>query len=328
MKINYNKNPSILNNFLYYLSGIKGYSLKTISGYNSDLNMFFEFLKEYLNIKVEIKEFNVFILVNVKEVDIIAFLVHSNFNKDNSPNTRQRKLCAIRSFYKWLLSTHPSYEKENPTKNIPNIEKVERIPKYLCLENAKKIQTVFTLENTKFPQRNNAIISLFLSTGIRASELINIDLIDVNFDNSSICINNGKGKKERVVFMNDFCKKQLKKYLEIRNKNKKVINFYEPLFMNYQNNRVGIDCIEGICQKAYKLLGLEDYGYTTHTLRHTAASLMYLYVKQDVLLLKHFLGHASIATTQIYTHIYNQKVKDAVDKNPLNYIEKVEKQVA
>ena len=83
-----------------------------------------------------------------------------------------------------------------------------------------------------------------------------------------------------------------------------------------------------VCAKAFKLLGLEDYGYTTHTLRHTAASLMYIYVKQDILLLKSFLGHANINSTQIYTHIYNKQVKEAVDRNPLNIKEEVKKKVA
>lgn len=291
--------------------------------------MFFKFIKEYLSIAIEIKDFNVFILLQVKETDIIAFLVYSNFKHDNSPYTRQKKLSAIRSFYKWLLSTYPSMLKENPAKDIPNIEKVVRIPKYLTLEQSKKNQEVFTLKNSKFPLRNNLIISLFLTTGLRTSELININLDDINFSNNTIRINKGKGNKDREIVFSNNCKEKLLNYIALRNNKKhKVLKLNEPLFISYQNKRIGIDGIEDICKKAYELMGLEKCGYTTHTLRHTAASLMYIYVKQDILLLKEFLGHSSINTTQIYTHICNEKVKEAVEKNPLNIVENAKEKAA
>ena len=328
MKLNFDKNPTILNNFLNYLLAIENYSENTIKAYNIDLLQFFSFIKQYLKIAVEVKEFNVFIVLQVKKADIIAFLIYLNFTRNNNPYTRQRKLTAIRRFYKWLLSIHPSgYTIENPAKTIPDIEKVERIPRHLNLEQAKKIQNIFTLKNTKFPARNNAIISLFLNTGIRVSELININLRDINFEKNQINII-GKRNKERIVYFSNSCKEKLKKYIEVRNRNKKIINIDEPLFVSYQNKRIGIDGVEDLCAKAYKLLGLEDYGYTTHTLRHTAASLMYIYVKQDILLLKSFLGHASLDSTQIYTHVYNKQVKEAVDRHPLNHIEEVKKKVA
>lgn len=318
MKLDFDKNPVILNNFLNYLLGVESYSIHTVKAYNSDLMQFFTFIKQYLEIQVEVNDFNIFILLQVKKADIIAFLVYLNFTKNNSPYTRQRKLSAIRSFYKWLLSTHPiGYSRKNPAKDIPDIEKVERIPKHLSLEQAKKIQDIFTLENTKFPARNNAIISLFLNTGMRASELINVNLKDINFEKSQINII-GKQNKERVVYFSNSCKEKLKKYIEIRNKNKKMIKISEPLFISYQNKRLGIDGVEDICAKAYELMGLQDYGYTTHTLRHTAASLMYIYVTQDILVLKQFLGHENISTTEIYTHVYNKQVKEAVDRNPLS----------
>lgn len=325
MNVNYKTNPAILNNFLYYLQGIRGYTEETIKAYNSDLLQFFRFIKRYDNISINIKEFNLFILLKIKEADIMAFLVYLNFNRNNKPETRQRKLCSIRTFYKWILQNNPCVSKENPTIGISNIRKIVRIPKYLNLEQAKKIQKIFTLENTKFPIRNNTVISLFLNTGVRASELINMNIKDINLKNNSIIVN-GKGNKERTVYFSNSCKEQLIKYLNIRNKDNKIININEPLFLSYHKKRIGIDAIEDICNKAYKLMGLENYSYTTHTLRHTAASLMYIYVKQDILLLKKFLGHVRIDTTEIYTHTYDKTAKQAVDKNPLN--ELVEEKVA
>ena len=318
MKLDFSNNPKILNNFLNYLQVVYNYSENTIKAYNSDLMQFFKFIKDILEIPVSVKEFNIFILLKVRKMDIIAFLIHINFTNNNSPYTRQRKLSAIRSFYKWLLSTYPiGYSKENPARWIPNIEKVERVPRYLNLEQAKRIQEVFTLENCKFPLRNNAIISLFLNSGMRAGELININLSDINFSQNSILVR-GKGNKERTVYFSNSCKDKLLKYIAYRNRKQAVVKMHEPLFISYQNKRVGIDCIEDICQKAYELIGVGDRGYTTHTLRHTTASLIYIYVKQDILLLKEILGHVNISTTEIYTHVYNEKVKDAVNKNPLN----------
>lgn len=321
MKIKYENNPEILNNFLYYLSGIKNYSVLTIEQYCLDLMMFFNFLKNYWNLEIEVKDFNIFILANVKEADVIAFLVYLNFNRDNTAPTRQRKLSVIRRFYKWLFANYPScYAKENPTQNIYNIPRLVRIPKYLSLEKAKKIQNVFTPKNSKYPVRNNTIINLFLNTGIRLSELANINLSDINLNNNFIIINRGKGNKERVAYLNKSAKKQLLKYLKIRNRNKKIIDINEALFISYQNDRMGIASIENVCKQAYKLAGLEDCGYTTHTLRHTAATLMYMYGNVDIVMLKEFLGHVNVSTTEIYTHVENKQVRAAVNNNPLNEI--------
>lgn len=323
MKLDLSESPDILKNFLNYLLGIKGYSINTIKAYNGDLIMFFKFINKYLNFNISIMKFNALILFQVKESDVIAFLVYCGFSRNNNANTRQCKLAAIRTFYNWLISTTPrGYTQENPTREIPNIEKVERIPRHLSLEQAIKIQEIFTLENSRFYIRNNAIISMFLSTGARAFELINANLKDVNLrDNTLIVL--GKGNKQRKLYLNQTCKEKLSKYIEQRNRQRKIINLNEPLFLNKNGSRIGIDCVENICEKAYELMGLSKCGYTTHTLRHTAASMIYIYVTQDILVLKEFLGHKSIATTQIYTHIYNEHIKEAVDKNPLNNFEKI-----
>ena len=194
---------------------------------------------------------------------------------------------------------------------LVNIQKVERLPKSLTLEEAKKIQTVFTIKNSKNSLRNNAIICLFLSAGLRVSELISIKFTDIDFEKNSIQIL-GKGNKERTVYFSDYCKKQIKKYLSTRKDNNPF------LFVSNKNDKLSREEINYITKKAYKLMNLEDRHYSTHTLRHTAATLLYMYVKEDTLLLKEFLGHSSIASTQIYTHIHNRQVKEAVERNPLS----------
>lgn len=310
------ENPKILNNYLDYLTVVKAFSPTSIETYNMNLLQFFEFIKEYLDINQEIKDFNKFILLQVKESDIIAFMVYCNYSKDNNPYTREKKITAIRGFYDWLLNTFKNDFNINPTSNIGNIKKVVRLPKYLTLEQAKQLQTVFNNKNSKNLTRNNAIICLFLSAGLRVSELISIKIKDIDFEKNTINIT-GKGNKERLAFFSDYCKTQLQNYLRTRN-----INKNDYLFVNYKNSKLARNTINDICKKAYKLIGITDTKhFSPHTLRHTSATIMYQYVKQDTLLLKKFLGHSSIASTQIYTHIHNDKVKNAVERNPLSNFE-------
>lgn len=306
------ENPQILNEYLNYLFSTKAYSIDTIKSYNIDLLLFFKFIREYIGIKQDVKDFNKFILLQVKEKDIIAFMVYCNYARDNNPYTRERKLVVIRGFYNWLLDTFKNDYIVNPAKNLGHIKKVIRLPKYLNLAQARDIQQVFNSNNCKNPVKNNAIITLFLSSGLRVSELINIKIKDIEFTRKSIKIF-GKGSKERIVYFSESCKNQLQEYLKQR---ENVTNEY--LFLNNQKQKYTRNGIYHICKKAYKLLNLEEKNFSTHTLRHTAATILYMYVKQDTLLLKQFLGHSSIASTQIYTHIHNDKIKDAVEKNPLS----------
>lgn len=318
---NMNALPKILKDYKNYLIAVKGCSNETIKAFSSDLMQFFGFLEKFKDIHVPIKDFNVFILLDVKEYDIIAFLVYLNHCKDNSPYTRQRKVTAIRSFYKWIFTIFPiSKNKINPTDNLPYVRKVERLPKVLSFEQAKKIQNIFNLSNSRFPERNNAILTLFLTTGIRLTELVNINVNDLNLDDNSIVIL-GKNKQERIVYINNYCKNMLQEYIKKRNLMfKKASN--SPLFLNRYGNRIGGRSVENICHKAYQLIGLDNFGFRSHALRHTAATILYTYVKDDILLIKDFLGHNSLASTQIYTHLNNNRVKEAVDKNPLNFYKK------
>ena len=155
METLYNKNnPKILNDYLKFLHKIKNYSENTVLGYCLDLLCFFNFLKEYWSMEISVKEFTVFVLYSVKEADVIAFLVYLNNNRDNTGCTRNRKLIAIRGFFKWLFNNYPHNEKRvNPTNNIKSARIVERLPKYLTLEQAKKVCKVFNSKNSKFPRK-------------------------------------------------------------------------------------------------------------------------------------------------------------------------------
>lgn len=304
------ENPKILNDFLNYLA-TQNYSIGTIRGYNIDLLIFFNFIIKYLSLKIETKDINVFTLINVKGKDMIAFLSFLSYNRDNSAKTRQRKISAIKTFYEWLIVNYPTFDAKNPTDAIPIIKETERLPKYLKLNEAKKLQCIFNKYNSRNYIKNNAIITVFLNCGLRLSELINININNIDFDDN-IMIVIGKGNKERVVYLNKITVKVLKEYLATR----KVINLNEPLFLNSQNKRFSRRGIEAICEKAFKLADLEELRYTTHTLRHTCATFIYKETK-DILIVKEILGHENIISTQIYTHVENEEARNAVNRNPL-----------
>lgn len=305
------ENPEILNDFIDYLLSVKSYSTETVKSYNIDLLLFFNFIKEYLNFNIEVKNFNKFILMQVKEADIIAYLVYCNYTRQNSAFSRYRKLMAIKCFFRWLFNNIPDdVILKNPAENIRSINKIERLPRYLNLEQARKIKNVFNDNNSRNPTKNNMIIQLFLASGIRTSELISIKIKDIDFKEKTIKII-GKGNKQRTAYFDESCKKALLKYLS-----QTQVNIDDYLFLNSRNKPYSRNEIYYICKKAFNLLNL-DKNFSTHTLRHTSATLLYM-AKGDILAVKEFLGHSSIVSTQIYTHLYNQKLKEAVEKNPLS----------
>jgi len=276
--------------------------------------MFFDFLIQFLKLKIKPKDINVFILGNIEESTILAFLVYLNSYRDNGANTRKRVMSSVKSFYKWLFTKYYNTlkYKQNPTANLPKIESQKRLPKYINLDNAKKLLNIFNEENCKNPIRNNTIMTIFLNCGLRLSELAQIDIDDIDF-NKRILTVIGKGNKERIVYLNQLCIKKIKEYLEIRDSDNKA------LFLNNKKERLSSVSIGNICIRAFELADLSKKGYTPHTLRHTSATIMYNLTK-DILLVKEFLGHESITSTEIYSHISNKELKKAINNHPLNNI--------
>lgn len=312
--IDFKHNPSILNDYLSYLENTKNYSIGTIKGYEIDLKLFLNFILKYKDIEIAYEQIKEFTISSIREDDIIAFLVYVNYYNDNCSSTRKRKIAAIKSFFKYFYTNKDYIHKDNPAKNIPSIQTLKRMPKFLTLEQAKKIQNIFNISNCKQYIRNNAIITLFLNTGIRLNELVKINLEDIDFENKTINVY-CKGNKQRIVYISEHCKKVLQEYVNIRNKSNCQCT---ALFIASKNKRISRSSIEWICQNAYKLMRLEDKKYTVHTLRHTAATIYFENSNRDILLLKEILGHSSIQSTEIYTHTYSDPIKEAVTKNPLS----------
>lgn len=237
----------------------------------------------YLNLEINIIDINIFILKSIHEDVIYAYLTYLNYYRNNIASTRQRRLEAIRSFYKYMYKYYPEFRTEkNIIDNVPKVQQVYRLPKYLTLEQAKQIQNVFTKNNCKYPERNTAIIVTFLNTGLRISELISLNISKIDFNNL-LCKVKRKGGVERTVYFNSYCIDKINAYLKTRTDSNDV------LFLSNQNKRISNCSVENICKQAYSLIGITDISnYSAHTLRHTAASIVYANTK-DILLTKEFL---------------------------------------
>ena len=193
---------------------------------------------------------------------------------------------------------------------LPTLSKP--LPKYLTLD-----QSIDLLKNisTTYPERDYCILTLFLNWGLRLSELVNLDISDINFKYEQMTIT-GKGRKQRIVYLNNACIESIKNYLSVRD-NSEQINNEKALFLSKRHKRISKRRVQQIVENALKSAQLDNMGFSTHKLRHTAATLMYQYGGADVLALKEILGHESTSTTEIYTHLSNDILKKVANNAPL-----------
>lgn len=211
----------------------------------------------------------------------------------------------------------------NPAQNLETPKLDKRLPKYLSLDDSKKLLTVTVNdESDENKERDYAIITLFLNCGLRLSELIGINLQDINFDDYKLTVI-GKGNKERTIYLNKACINAIKDYIKVRptegvKNDSKASN--KALFLSKRRERISNRTVQYIVEKELRKAGLDTSKYSTHKLRHTAATLMYQYGNVDIRALQELLGHESISTTEIYTHVNNEQVRNAIEKNPLSNI--------
>lgn len=191
------------------------------------------------------------------------------------------------------------------------------------MDDSKKLLTVTENdENDENKERDFAIITLFLNCGLRLSELVGINVQDIDFNEYKMNVI-GKGNKERTIYLNKACIDALKDYISVRpteglKNDSKASN--KALFLSKRKERISNRMVQYIVERELLKAGLDTSKYSTHKLRHTAATLMYQYGKVDIRALQELLGHESIATTEIYTHVSNEQVRNAVEDNPLNKV--------
>ena len=324
--IDRNDNPKYLNSFLDYTMTILNKSPNTIKEYNYDLSMFLKFIKIRFGItdeedfsKIEIKDINLDTIKKIKLDDIHAFLSYLTNNYHSKAATRARKASSIRVFFNYLCAKANLID-DNPALNLETPKLDKRLPKYLSLEDSKKLLTVTENEDNRNCQRDYAIITLFLNCGMRLSELVGININDINFSECQLTVI-GKGNKERTIYLNKACIKAIKNYLDVRPKDgikTDKFNSKNALFLSERRERISRRTVQHIVDKELMAAGLDTRKYSTHKLRHTAATLMYQYGNVDIRALQEVLGHESISTTEIYTHVANKQARNAIESNPLS----------
>jgi len=192
----------------------------------------------------------------------------------------------------------------------------KRLPRYLTLEDSRKLLNVASNEDNRNNERNYAITTLFLNCGMRLSELVGINLTDIVWDECQLNVI-GKGNKERTIYLNKACIKALEEYMRVRPKTHITADAEKALFLSERKQRISRRMVQEIIYSELKQAGLDTSKFSVHKLRHTAATLMYQYGQVDIRALQELLGHESISTTEIYTHVSNNQVRDAVERNPL-----------
>ena len=215
------------------------------------------------------------------------------------------------------------YFDENPAINIEAPKQKKSLPKFLSLEESLLLlETVKKDKDSKFVVRDYAIVTLFLNCGMRLSELVGININDLDRQLRSLRVV-GKGNKERIIYLNDACRDALIPYLEERAelaRSTKVNT--NALFLSRFEKRISQKTVQWMVYKYLDLAGLEAKRYSVHKLRHTAATLMYQSGNVDVRVLKDILGHEQLNTTQIYTHVSNESMEKAMSQNPLSRVDK------
>lgn len=337
MNNKYENAPKLLKDYLVYLQLVKNRSELTVLNYYTDLRSFFRYYKirngrasndpdEFKNISItDITE------EDIKSVDLMIaqdFLIFTKSEKDNHPQARYRKGVALRQFFKYLTNNKGLFE-VSPLANLELPSPKPALPKYLTLdESVEMLRSV----NTPDQKRDYCIITFFLNCGVRLSELVGINVSDIRKSRESSGREVwtlkvlGKGSKERIVYLNDACVNAYLDYIdpaETDNEKRSAAGDRDmtaktdALFLSRRNTRISNRRVQQIVEECLRSCGLDNRGLSVHKLRHTAATLMYQN-GVDVRVLKEILGHENLNTTQIYTHISNEQMETAMNKNPLS----------
>ncbi|ABN51963.1 MAG TPA: tyrosine recombinase XerC [Hungateiclostridium thermocellum] len=313
----YGEAPAIIKDFLSYMETIRGKSKNTIHEYYYDLRLFFRFMKIHFGLEdskkdfdsIDIKDMDIDVIKKITLSDIYSFMSFLSRERDNTASSRARKVASIRSFFNYLTNKAKLLE-QNPAAELESPKIMKRLPRYLNIEESKRLLGSIDGEHK---ERDFAIITLFLNCGLRLSELVNINLSNIKNDVLTVV---GKGNKERTIYLNAACKKALDAYLKVRPVD--GVKDKNALFLSSRKQRISNKTVQHIVKKYIKAAGLDPERYSTHKLRHTAATLMYKHGNVDIRALQEILGHESIATTEIYTHVDSQQLKNAVESNPLS----------
>ncbi len=318
----FRQSPPILREFLGYTETVKGRASHTADEYFIDLRTFFRFMKcskqcvasDVSFDEIQINDIDLDFIRAITLTDIYEYMNYLRQERSNSNKTRARKTTSLRMFFRYLTDNTHQLE-TNPMRAVDIPKTAKTLPKYLTLEQSKQLLSAVADKSGEFKERDYCMLTLFLNCGLRRAELAAINLRDILPDNTLRI--RGKGNKQRVVFLNTACREALDEYLKVRPRD--GVKDRDALFLSRLKQRISLQGVHYVV-KGYlqQIPGAQDL--STHKLRHTAATMMYQYGHVDIRVLQELLGHENLGTTEIYTHLSDQQIKDALDSNPLSGI--------
>ena len=293
--------------FLRYLEIEKNYSAFTLLNYQADLEDFNNFLNPIRNKKSLIKEDKISNGVKeipLEKIDYLSlrrYLAHLK-ERNLKSRTIARKISCLRSFFKFLC--RDGYLNNNPTLSLMSFKLDKHLPSFLTEEEMIKLLKVSEGDDER-SLRNHAILEMFYSTGMRISELVGLNVDDIDFI-SGVTKVRGKGKKERLLPVGEYALKAIRAYLDNRRRQSLAV------FLNKKGSRLTTRGTRNVVRKYIRIASLSG-GISAHSLRHSFATHL-LNRGADLRSIQELLGHANLSTTQIYTHLTTEKLKSVYDK--------------
>ena len=285
----------LIEDYLNYILLEKKLSKNTFDNYAFDLKNFKDYFKD--------QKIN-----DIRENDIVIYLEYLQKEKKLTPRSIERHLTTLRNFYKYLIKTNQV--KNDIMKNIDNLKLGRFLPEVLSIDEVDKLLNIEL--NNPFNYRTKAMLELMYGSGLRVSELVNLELNDIDLFNGTILIM-GKGSKERIVPIGDYAKEYLEKYLEVRSELMKKKNGNpSKLFLNNHGKPITRNGFNFLLKNILIEKGINK-NVTPHTLRHSFATHM-LDNGADLRTIQELLGHSDIVTTRIYTHISKKQIQDNYNK--------------
>ncbi|QFG01158.1 recombinase XerC [Psychrobacillus glaciei] len=312
--------PKILKDFLVYLTTIKGKSVRTRKEYEYDITLFLRFLKAVEgDIKFDkmdeigIKDITIDFIKEISLEDMYLFLEYCEVQRKNSAATRARKAATLKSFFKYLKGKRRLIE-DNPADELETPKIGKKKPIYMDLQEAEMF--IAGIKRSNHYYRNYSMIMFFLNLGLRVSELCNLNLTSIQ---GTVLHVIGKGDKERTVFLNNACIQSLQVYMQKERSYIQGAIDNEALFLSQKGTRLTRQTVAKIIKQINNDSGLNKEKLTPHKLRHTSATIMYK-SGADIRSLQHILGHTSVSTTQIYTHVEDKEIQQVIENNPFNQL--------
>ncbi len=291
-----------ISEFLWYLDVERGFSQRTVSAYAYDLAKFSEFLVIKIGAGYTVEDIDSYLIRTY-----LQFLANTGYKKCNTAVSRGRKLATLKSFFKYLLAE--GNVKVDPTMQLKMPRTKQKEPAYLTEPEYKRLlNAVYNNASKYFKERDMAIVTVLLGMGLRLSELVELNIGNVNFDDGTIKATR-KGNHERILPASREVIRSIQRYLETRTNT----TSHDPLFLSKLNQRIDSASVWRVVKKYLKQARIEKEKFSPHTLRHTFATTL-LKQGENLLTIKKLLSHRNLRTTERYLHINDQDLRSAVGK--------------